>query len=588
MRLHRLTVLKFGSSVARAENDLSRVVHEIYRWVREGHRVLAVVSALGTTTDDLLERSRAYGDNPNEESQATLVATGEATAAALLGLALDRAGIHATVLDAGRIELIAEGPTSDSWPCTVSAIQIFRALEEFHVAVIPGFVARTRDGGVSLLGRGGSDLTALFLAQVLRAAGCRLIKDVNGIYERDPADQAAHPRRYHTLTWDDALQVGGEIVQKKAIRFAQGNRLAFEVASLNSESPTTVGPEPSAFYPESPTLRPLRVGLLCLGTVGLGVYQLLTGLPQFFDLAAVAVRRPKRIEARVPEHLLVIDPGQVLNRQCDVVVELMGGLSPATDLMAAGLERGIDVVTANKSVIARSGRRLEQIAATHKAQLLYSAAVGGAAPMLESVERLRIESQVRSIETVASGTANFILDQLVQGESFSDALLRAQIRGFTEADPTGDLDGTDTAEKLALLARTAFGVDLEPERISRRGIAELAAEELHALAVSGRTIRLVGRVELNAHGVSAEIAPVVLEHSHPLAGIRAEGNGLLIGLADGQQVFLSGKGAGRWPTAESVIADLLAVRRKRSPTCILRTVELSCQNSAETCYWSTP
>ena len=183
MRRDSVTVLKFGSSVLRGEEDLSQTVHEIYRWIRAGDRVLAVVSAFGVETNRLLEQAFRYGENPNDDAVAGLVSTGEATASALLRLALDRAGIPSTVLDAARISLRTEGPVLDAQPCDVDTVQIWQAFAEVPVCVVPGFVGRTRRGVPSLLGRGGSDLTALFLGQRLGATRCRLIKDVKGLYE---------------------------------------------------------------------------------------------------------------------------------------------------------------------------------------------------------------------------------------------------------------------------------------------------------------------------------------------------------------------------------------------------------------------
>src|SRR5438270_2555959 len=196
MRRHPLIVLKFGSSVLRSEEDLPRVVHEIYRWVRRGHRVLAVVSALGSTSTELLETALGYGAKPSQAAIAALVSTGEATSVALLALALDRAGIPCALLDAARMGFGTRGLILDADPCELDEPAILRALEEFPVAVAPGFVGRAEDGSTSLLGRGGSDLTALFLAQRLGAEHCRLIKDVDGLYEYDPAVGGPRPRRF--------------------------------------------------------------------------------------------------------------------------------------------------------------------------------------------------------------------------------------------------------------------------------------------------------------------------------------------------------------------------------------------------------
>jgi homoserine dehydrogenase len=239
-----LTVVKFGSSVLRREEDLPVVVEEISRWLGSEQYVLVVVSAFGNTTEELFKRARAYGEPTSEEAVAQLVATGEAAAAALLGLALARAGIEAKLLGPEQIRLIAEGAPLDARLCGVNAERIWSAFAQSEVVVVPGFIARTARGSTVLLGRGGSDLTALFLAHQLRASRCRLVKDVDGLYASDPKSViGAHPTRYERLSWEEALNLRGEVVQVKALEFARENRLRFEVGAVGRGKGTLVGEE---------------------------------------------------------------------------------------------------------------------------------------------------------------------------------------------------------------------------------------------------------------------------------------------------------------------------------------------------------
>lgn len=234
--------MKFGSSVLRQEGDLPTVVREIRRWLDGLSRVVAVVSAIGNTTDILFNQANRYGDSPSEEAVAALVATGETASAALLALALHSDGIPATILDPKRIGLQAEGSLLDSILREVDVKCLRRGLTDSNVVVVPGFIALDADGRTALLGRGGSDLTALFLAQKLGASHCRLIKDVDGLYEADPnAGNGSHPRRFQTVHWLDALRLDGGIVQHKAMQFAADHRLSFEVAALAGRDATTVG-----------------------------------------------------------------------------------------------------------------------------------------------------------------------------------------------------------------------------------------------------------------------------------------------------------------------------------------------------------
>ena len=240
-----LTVLKFGGSVLRGEDDLAQAVHEVYRWARQGP-VVAVVSALHGETDGLIARAERLCPRPQPAALAALLATGEQAAAALLALALDRAGLPAEVLDAARLGLRTRGDLFESEPVHLDAGVVGDALRSGTVAVVPGFLGRTGDGVTSLLGRGGSDYTALFLAHRLGAERCRLIKDTGGLYDRDPARHAG-ARRYAALSWSDALRLDGGVVQHRAVRFARAHRLGFEIGAWHAAQTTVVGPGPARF-----------------------------------------------------------------------------------------------------------------------------------------------------------------------------------------------------------------------------------------------------------------------------------------------------------------------------------------------------
>lgn len=239
-----LTVVKFGGSVLRGEDDLPVVVEEIGRWRGSEQYVLAVVSAFGNTTEELFNRARRYGEPTNEEAVARLVATGEEQSAALVALALACAGIPVKLLGPEQLGLIAEGAPLDARLCGLSVERIWSAFTEWDVVVVPGFIARTAKRSTVLLGRGGSDLTALFLAHELRASRCRLVKDVDGLYPSDPKSLiGARPERYERLGWEEALDLRGKVVQVKALEFARENRLRFEVAAIGKAEGTVVGEE---------------------------------------------------------------------------------------------------------------------------------------------------------------------------------------------------------------------------------------------------------------------------------------------------------------------------------------------------------
>jgi homoserine dehydrogenase len=478
-------VLKFGSSALRSEADLPLAVHEIYREWRAGRRVLAVVSALGCTTDDLLKRAQQLGLPPQREGLAALLGTGETAAAALLTLALDRSGLPATLLDPIQMGLITVSRDGDGCdPVAVDVPRLRRELER-AIVVVPGFAGRDRADRPTRLGRDGSDLTAPFLALEL-GASCS---------DRSVLSRPAGP--------------------------------------------------------------PLRVALLGCGTVGGGVLARLLARPDLFRVTGVAVREPNRDRFPViPRHLRSVDPAALMERGADVVVELLGGREPAHRLIARALDLGRHVVTANKALLASEVESLEARAARRGVSLRFSAAVGGALPALEAVRRAAAQGTVQSIVGVLNGTCNFVLDRCAAGATFAEAVALAREAGYAEADPTLDLDGSDAAQKLSLLAREAFGIDLPWESIPRRGIADLDERAPAEALRRGRRVRLVACAERVDGGLRANVQPMDLPPDHPFTRTAGAENALVVELADGERIELAARGAGRWPTTEAVMADL--------------------------------
>jgi homoserine dehydrogenase len=242
-----LIVLKFGGSVLRGEDDLLRAVKETESWIDRGWNVVAVVSAFEGVTDSLVGQAKAFGEHPLAEARALLTATGELSSCSLLGLALHRAGIASTVAAPWTIGLRAEGEPLDAFPKAINAAAVRVLFEEYRALVVPGFIGLDELKRLVLLGRGGSDLSAIFIAEQLGAAKCRLVKDVDGLYEWDPATPGQSPRRYASLSWIGALALDGGIVQHKAVRFAREKRLKFEVGGYGSATPTIVGDVPEEF-----------------------------------------------------------------------------------------------------------------------------------------------------------------------------------------------------------------------------------------------------------------------------------------------------------------------------------------------------
>ena len=553
-----ITVLKFGGSVLRDEHDLSRGVHEIYRWLRLGRRVVAVVSAFEGTTDALLSRANAISQTGCTDARTMLLATGELTTASLLALALDRAGIPAGVLGPHSLGLRTKGSGADADPASIDLATLRAALDAVRVIVVPGFVGVGDRQQLTLLGRGGSDLTALFIASELGNTHCRLIKDVDGLYDRDPAIASSTPaRRYRSLSWDGALALDGGIVQHKAVRLCRERGLAFEVGSFNREDVSSVGDHATTWYGSAKT-SPLRVAVLGGGVVGRGVVEHLLATPETFEVTGVLVRDPSK-HTDFPV-LVTTNPDQAL-RNAQIVVEVIGGTTTAGDLIERALGQGAHVVTANKALIAARGESLEAIAASNHTTLRYSAAVGGVVPMIETVLAARDAGGVTSFEGVINGTTNFVLDRLAAGATFDAAVDEAKRLGYAEADPTRDLDGSDAFDKLVLLARAAFGSRTRIDHFTKRGLLGSELSGLLARRTGSQRLRLVGWARQTPGGVEGGVGPCIVSESHPLHLVPGVSNRIAITDRAGRVHVRDGAGAGRWPTSEAVFADLLDTAR---------------------------
>ena len=356
--------------------------------------------------------------------------------------------------------------------------------------------------------------------------------------------------------------MAGKLVQPKAIRFAATHRIPFTVTSIGSANETLVGSNVDQLaVTELPA--PLRVALLGCGTVGGGVYQALAALPELFTVTGVGTRSVARaLDAGVPEHLIANDLDEVIENQCDAVVEVIGGTRLADTLVRKALLAGRHVVTANKALLATEGERLASLAADRGLALRYSAAVGGGMPALEAIELARSRGPLRSFRGILNSTTNFVLDCVAGGQDLKSAINAAQLAGYAEADCRLDLDGTDAAQKLILLARKAFGGSLEFDAIERKGIENIDEQWVRSSIAEGKVIRLVASCQIEGTKAKATVNPVELLGTDSLASTTGIENRLLIETEKGETFKVSGQGAGRWPTTEAVIADLFDIRRE--------------------------
>lgn len=279
----------------------------------------------------------------------------------------------------------------------------------------------------------------------------------------------------------------------------------------------------------------------------------------------VAVREPgKRRDADLSRAAVGADALEVANAaDVDVVVELMGGLDAAYPAVRRALERGIPVVTANKHLIAVHGPELEALAAKHGAVLRHEAAVAGVIPVLQSLDLGLRTERFTLLVGILNGTTNFILSTMErEGRDFSEALDAARTLGFAEADPSLDLSGADTAQKLTLLARKAFRTDVPQGSIPTEGIVGMELEDLRQAERFGYVVKLLGIGQRTPEGLDLRVHPAFIPRRYLLASVRDEFNGVYLrGEASGS-MLLYGKGAGALPTAQAVLGDLLSVARE--------------------------
>jgi len=185
-----------------------------------------------------------------------------------------------------------------------------------------------------------------------------------------------------------------------------------------------------------------------------------------------------------------------------------------------------------------------------------------ALPALETIERAKAVGPIRAVSGILNATSNFVLDEIAAGSKFADAISAAQKNGYAEADPSLDLDGTDSAQKLILLARLGFGASLPLESVQREGIEGLTPADLQGARDRATYTRLIATCRRAAHGLEAHVAPMDLPQNHQLASVAGAQNRILVELVSGETFVVSGTGAGRWPTTEAIIADLMDVRRE--------------------------
>jgi homoserine dehydrogenase len=313
---------------------------------------------------------------------------------------------------------------------------------------------------------------------------------------------------------------------------------------------------------------PLNIALIGCGTVGGGVARLLLEQPKRLAARAgrplvlrrVVVRDINKARAvQLPRELLTTDLDQVIrDPEIHVAAELVGGVDWARRAVLALLAAGKDVVTANKALLAQHGAEVFDAARRHGRAIAFEASVAGGVPIIAALSHSLAANQILSIQGILNGTSNFILTSMTEnGVSYAEALAEAQRRGYAEADPTLDVNGTDAAHKLGILAHIAFGVSAPLSSIEHRGIQGVDAVDVRFAGELGYTIKLLAEAFLSDKQLALHVSPVLLHRHSPLALVRGAYNAIyVIGDAVGDTLYY-GQGAGQMPTASAVTADLI-------------------------------
>lgn len=307
----------------------------------------------------------------------------------------------------------------------------------------------------------------------------------------------------------------------------------------------------------------IKIGLIGLGTVGSGVYKTLAAFRNI-EIVKIAVRdksKPRNIP-NLDNSIITEDPYEVVNDpSIEIVVELIGGIHPAFDLIKTAIKNGKHIVTANKELLAKEGEDLFNYAEEYNRVVLYEAAIAGGIPIIMPIKTILAGNKINKIEAILNGTTNFILTKMdVQKASYADVLKEAQDLGYAEANPTGDVEGFDAAYKIATLATIAFKKRIKIEKVYREGITNVRAEDMEAANELGYKIKLIASAKMDDKGnADVRVHPMLISKKSTLAHIDYVTNAVSITGHPIGDITMSGPGAGEFPTASSVVGDVLAI-----------------------------
>ena len=404
------------------------------------------------------------------------------------------------------------------------------------------------------MGRGGTDLTAVYLGQALKCQ-VRLIKDVDAVYDADPAVLGDEVQPYDQLDWVSAKKIAFPLVNLKAMALAEAASLTVEVAGLGLAYETRLGEKTKLRDRKLPT-RPIRIAVMGAGGVGATFLERCIEWSEMIEVVRILVRDPQKRHDHPLSSRFTNDVRHFVRSDVDVFVDIGTGVSPSLELLEGFLKAGVSVTSANKQAVAAAGERLRLAAKASGAHLTYAASVGGGTPVLEMLARAVLHGPVKAFAGVLNGTSNFVIDQVQSGKNFDAAMDEARRLGFAEPDSTADLDGTDVGAKLKLVRDIAFA-GIKPKHVE---VGAITAESL--IIPPGKGLRYVARAWKDTDGLQVSMQLETLDSDHFLVGARGEQNRAEVEFENGEIWRVSGKGAGPWPTSEALLADVLDIGRR--------------------------
>lgn len=319
-------------------------------------------------------------------------------------------------------------------------------------------------------------------------------------------------------------------------------------------------------------MKPIKVGLLGLGTVGTGVVRIIeghqmditrqVGSPVKIERILVKDKQKQR-SVPVGDAILTTDASDVIdNPDIDIVIEVMGGVDETKPLLIRALDNGKQIVTANKDLMALHGPEILTKAAENGCDVLYEASVAGGIPILRTIVNGFSSDRISKIMGIVNGTTNYILSKMSkEGADYGEVLAEAQKLGYAEADPTSDVEGIDAAYKMTILGTLGFHTSVSMTDVRVQGISRVTKEDIAHGKKLGYEVKLLGIAECEDDRISLTVEPTMVKDTHPLASVNGVYNAVYIyGDAVGETMFY-GPGAGEMPTATSVVADLIAAAK---------------------------